>query len=170
MLPKKNHDSAELDDALGRITDVLGEIAAEAGKYGVTLALENHGGLPCTGEEQVDVIRKVNSEHLRATVDIGNYMVCGQEAVEGATIAAPYAAYVHVKDMRKRKSSKTPWGWEHDSCVVGSGAVDVQGCLGALAGTGYDGYVAIEYEAREEESSGVPRSVEFVRQALAAIA
>lgn len=159
-------DSTALDAGFNRIIDGLGRLATEAEKYGVVLALENHGGLPCTAEEQIDVIRKINSANLRATVDIGNYMGCGQESVSSCAISAPYAAYVHVKDFSKKKSTRTPWGWEHESAVLGAGAVDVPGCLKTLSDSGYDGYVALEYEAATDEESGVPESVDYLKSVL----
>jgi sugar phosphate isomerase/epimerase len=159
-------DSAALAAGFARIIDGLGTLAAEAKKYGVVLALENHGGLPCAAEEQIDVIRKINSANLRATVDIGNYMSCGQDSLAACAIAAPYAAYVHAKDFSRKKSTKYHWGWEPESTVLGSGDVDVAGCLGKLAEAGYDGYVALEYEASNDEESGVPESVEYLKSVL----
>ena len=133
------------------------------------LGLENHGGLPCTAEEQIDVIRKINSAHLRATVDIGNYMSCGQDSVESCRISAPYAAYVHVKDFAKKKSAVNPWGWEIEPSVLGTGVVDVPGCLAVLAEAGFTGHVAPEYEAKADEESAVTESIEYFNRVLEAL-
>ena len=159
-------DKSHLDAGIGRIVDGLGRLAVDAEKYGVILALENHGGLPCTAEEQIDVIRKINSAHLRATVDIGNYMSCGQDSVESCKISAPYAAYVHVKDFVKKKSAKNPWGWEIESSILGAGVVDVPGCLNALATAGFEGHVALEYEAEADEEPAVAESIEYLNSVL----
>lgn len=159
-------DPGALGEALARVRGALEEVTREAEKLGVVLALENHGGLPCLGTEQVQVIDDIDSPHLRATVDIGNYMGCGQEGIEGTRIAAPRAAYVHVKDMRKEPSSETPWGWKPQACTVGAGDVDVPGCLGTLAAAGYDGYLALEYEGPADETVGVPESVAYLKGVL----
>ena len=82
----------------------------EAEKYGLVLAIENHGGLPCTGEEQVEVIRAVNSPSLKATVDVGNYLEGNQEAQVGTRVAAPLAGYVHFKDFKKIPDAAAPFG------------------------------------------------------------
>lgn len=163
---KDRNDAKALTAAFGRVQDALASLAREAEKYGVVLALENHGGLPCSAEEQVDVIRKINSTHLRATIDIGNYMQCGQEGLEGTSIAGQYAAYVHVKDFRKNRSDVNPWGWETESSVVGKGNVDVPACIAALRSEGYDGYLALEYEAAEDEETGVAESIEYLKGAI----
>ena len=159
-------NQSHLDAGFSRIIDGLGRLALEAEKYGVILGLENHGGLPCSAEEQIDVIRKINSAHLRATVDIGNYMSCGQDSLESCKISAPYAAYVHVKDFVKKKSSENPWGWEIEASILGAGVVDVPGCLSVLAEAGFDGHVALEYEAKPEEETAVPESIEYFGRVL----
>lgn len=152
--------------AMYRIIDPLSELADYAEGLGVILALENHGGLPCTGEEQKAVINKINSPALRATVDVGNYMACGQEGIEGTKIAAPLCAYVHLKDMKKTPDDSTPWGWKPSAAILGKGDVDLPACIEEIARSGYDGWLAIEYEAPDDERKGIKESVEYIRSIL----
>jgi sugar phosphate isomerase/epimerase len=149
-----------------QIMDGLGEVTREAEKHGLVLALENHSGLPCTGEEQVEVIRAINSSSLKATVDVGNYMNGGQEGHIGSRLAAPYAAYVHFKDFAKVDDPKMPWGWNVKPCGLGEGAVNHRACLEALRDAGYNGFVALEYEGVEDEQTGVPKSVAYMKQVM----
>jgi len=149
-----------------RVLDGLGEVVREAERLGVVLALENHGGLPCLAEEQVEVIETISSPNLRATVDVGNYMMCGQEAEVGTAIAAKHAAYVHLKDYAKVPNSALPWGWDIETATVGAGDVDLVACLRALRDAGYDGFVALEYEGREPEETGVAKSVAAMNKAM----
>jgi sugar phosphate isomerase/epimerase len=161
-----NIDEKTKRDIFQRVIDALGVLSKEAEKLGLILALENHGGLPCTGEEQVEMIEKVGSKYLMATVDIGNYLQCGQEAVDGVRIASKYCAYVHAKDFKKKPDSSMPWGWNVSPCIVGEGDVDVTGCLSVLKKAGYDGYIALEYEGLEDERIGVPKSLEYVKSVM----
>lgn len=155
------------EESLQRIIDALSEATGEAEKLGVVLAMENHGGLPCTAEEQVTVIQSVDSPYLRATVDVGNYLQCGQEGHVGTAIAAPYAAYVHFKDEKKVSDASVPWGWKTEPCTVGRGDVEHKRCLEALAKAGYQGILALEYEGPDDEWKGVSESVAFMRGLLA---
>ncbi len=150
-----------------RILDGLGAVEKEARRLGVVLSLENHGGLPCSAEEQVDVIRQINSPFLRATIDVGNYMECGQAGHVGTAIAAPYCAYTHFKDFRKRPDTTAPRGFKLEACVIGEGDVDPKACVDALRKAGYDGVIAIEYEGVEDEITAVPRSVANMKKAMA---
>lgn len=156
-----------LEAAFKAIIPALEDVVTEAERLGVVLALENHGGLPCTGEEQVKVIETINSPSLRATIDVGNYMQGGQEGHDGTAAAAKHAAYIHFKDFKKTnppEGSRLPWGIE--SCTVGAGDVDHLKCLRALKGAGYEGFVAIEYEGPDDERKGVPESLAFTRNVI----
>jgi len=164
---KDRYDPQARGEARQYVLDALREVVEVAENRGVVLALENHGGMPCTGEEQVAVIQEVASEHLRATVDVGNYMSCGQEGHVGTQIAAPFAAYVHFKDFHKVIDERALWGWQTRPATVGGGDVDLPACLAALKAAGFDGFVALEYEGTDDETVGVPQSVEFMNQVMA---
>jgi sugar phosphate isomerase/epimerase len=164
--PKQRNDPSAKAKGVQRILDGLGAVVHEAEKSGVVLAIENHGGLPCTGEEQVEVIRKINSPSLKATVDVGNYLNGNQEAHVGTRIAAPVCAYVHFKDFKKIPDATAPYGRKIEACVLGEGAVDHRACLNALKKAGYDGFIALEYEGTEDEKTGVPRSVAFMKKVM----
>jgi sugar phosphate isomerase/epimerase len=149
-----------------RMLDGLAAVAKEAEKCGVTLALENHGGLPCTAEEQIEVVKAVNSPALRATIDVGNYMDGGQEGHVATALVAPYAAYVHFKDNKKVPDPSKPWGWKAVPTVLGQGDVNLAECVAALQNARYAGFVALEYEGGEDEATGVPKSVEVLKRLL----
>jgi len=161
-------DEAATAAARQRVMDGLGQVVKDAERLGLILAIENHGGLPCTGEEQVEVIKEIGSPSLRATIDVGNYMQGGQEGHVGTAVAAPYAAYVHFKDFRKIEDASSPLGYKLEATAIGEGDVDLPACVRALRKAGYDGTVALEYEAAEDETTGVPRSVENMNKAIAA--
>ena len=163
----KRYDMEARTACRDQVIEGLAAAVQEAKKHGIVLALENHGGFPCTGEEQVGVIREVNSPFLKATIDVGNYMGMGQEGHEGTRLAAQYAAYVHFKDFRKIPDPATPWGWRTQASVIGEGNVDLPACLKILGDAGYDGFVALEYEGAEDERTAVPRSFEYMKKVMA---
>jgi sugar phosphate isomerase/epimerase len=164
---KQRDDPAELDTARRRVLEALKRLTPEAERRGMVLALENHGGMPCTGEEQVAMIQAVNSPALRATIDVGNYMSGGQEGHVGARLAAAYAAYVHFKDFKKIDDPAKPWGWGVKATVVGEGDVDCGACLKALKEAGYNGFVALEFEDKDtDEMIGVPKSIRYMNEVM----
>jgi len=155
-------NAEEIKKALDKVIKGIELVLPSAEKNNVILALENHGGLPCTGEEQVEVIEKINSPFLKATIDVGNYMQCGQSGDEGTRIAAPYCRYVHFKDFKNDPTARR----ELRPTVVGKGDVDHAKCLQHIKNAGFDGFVALEYEGEEDEQIGVPASVEFMKSLI----
>ncbi|MFH1707964.1 MAG: sugar phosphate isomerase/epimerase family protein [Planctomycetota bacterium] len=153
-------DREGLQRGIDRVLQALETLVPVAARAGVVLALENHGGVPGTGEEQADMIKRINAPHLRATVDVGNYMSCGQSAVDGTRIAAPLCGYVHFKDFKKLADGRL------GACVIGKGDVDHAACLKILHAAGFNGYVALEYEGETEELAGVPESMAFVHKVM----
>ena len=149
-----------------RMIDGVGAVTKEAEKVGLVLALENHGGLPCTSDEQINVIKTINSPCLRATIDVGNYMQGGEEGHLAVAKVAPYCAYVHIKDFKKTPDKTKPWGWGTQACTVGEGDVNLPACIEALKKSGYKGFVALEYEGPEEEVTGVPKSVATLKKLI----
>lgn len=160
-------DAEAMAGAHQRVLDALGQVTRRAERLGVVLALENHGGLPCSASEQVEVIEAIGSPNLQATIDVGNYMACGQEAHEGTHVAAECCAYVHFKDFAKIPSAERPWGWTTRPATVGAGDIDHRACLLALREAAFDGFVALEYEGEDDESVGVPASVAYMNQVMA---
>lgn len=156
-------DAALLKAGTEKVLSALRELVPVAEECGVILALENHGGLPCSGEEQVEVITAIDSPFLRATVDVGNYMQYPQEPVDGVKAAAEYCTYVHVKDNRREADGSTK------ATILGEGDVDIPACLKIIEAAGFDGFVAIEYEGAEDELVGVPKSVAYMKSVLAGL-
>lgn len=152
-----------------RVVENLKRATEYAAKKKLVLALENHGGIPLTGEEQTAMIEQIDSPHLRATIDVGNYMSGGQEGVDGTRAAAKYCRYVHLKDFLKVPSDKKKWGWDIKPCTVGVGAVDHEACLKLLAAANYRDWVALEYEGPGDERIGVTESIYFMKKVMARI-
>jgi sugar phosphate isomerase/epimerase len=75
--------------------------------------------------------------------------------------ALPYCAYVHVKDYAKLPDGSLK------RVTVGEGDVDLVGCLRIIQESGFDGFVALEYEGEEDELTGVPTSMAVMKRALA---
>ena len=165
------NNPADLAKGFDIMMPALQEVVDEAEKLGVILALENHGGLPCTGEEQVKVIETINSPNLKATIDVGNYMQACQEGHDGSAVAAHLAAYIHFKDFKKIAPLEgSPLAWGIEACTVGEGDVEHLKCLQAINAVGYKGFIAIEYEGPDDEKIGVPESLAYTKQVIEQLA
>lgn len=141
------------------ICDCFAKCAEYGKQKGVILALEDHGGLSATSDQVLFYINKVNSPFFRANVDIGNFWNYGEEPAHGVKNTAPYAAMVHVKDLKKVNDKL-------ESVPVGEGDIDFIECFRILKNAGYNGYLCLEYEAKEEPKTGIKKSIEHIKKCL----
>ena len=89
-----------------------------------------------------DILKTVNSSHLRAVFDPANFVQCGQKAYPDAyELLKPYISYMHIKDARP------------DGHVVpaGTGIGNVENILSSLKKGGYDGFLSLEPHLGEFE-------------------
>jgi sugar phosphate isomerase/epimerase len=131
--------------------DCLKQVSDYAGKRGVLLGLENHGGITSTVEQLLGLVAAVDSPWLGVNLDTGNFHERVYESIEAA---APYAVAVQVKvEVSERGKAKEE--------------ADLARIVRILRGAGYRGFVALEYEAAEDPRQAVPRWLGRLREAAA---
>ncbi len=132
-------------DARRWCIDAIQECCKFAGEHGIILALENHGGIVTTAEQILSIVKEVQSEWFGVNLDTGNFR--GPDPYEELERVAPYAVTVQVKvDI-------TPQGKPRQEA-------DFPRIIDILKKSGYRGYVALEYEAKEDPKLAVPRYLE----------
>ena len=128
------------------------ETAAKyAASKGVLLALENHGGVTAKAEGLLEIVRQVNAPGFGVNFDSGNFRSTDDPYAELAQIA-PYAVNAQVKvDIYP--------GGQHQP-------TDLARVLNILRDAGYSGWVALEYEAKEEPLEAIPRYLDQLRKLI----
>jgi sugar phosphate isomerase/epimerase len=127
------------------------EACEHAGKYGVYLALENHGGITATPEQTLALVRAVKSDWFGVNLDTGNFHT--EDPYADLAKLAPYAVTVQIKTEVQRAGPK-----KQDA--------DLKRLIEMLRAVNYRGYVALEYEAAEDPKAAVPRHVEVLRKLI----
>jgi L-ribulose-5-phosphate 3-epimerase len=121
--------------------EVLRRVAAlveEARAADVILLHENCVGWASQGPEQtLDMLRSVDSSHLRLLFDVGNPVAYGQCGLSFLHAVAPWVQHVHVKDAAPKAG-----GFEYT--LPGAGRAQVALCIDALFRWGYRGAFSIE--------------------------
>ncbi|MFQ5809800.1 MAG: sugar phosphate isomerase/epimerase family protein, partial [Armatimonadota bacterium] len=147
----KAPDGVSDQEARKWVVECLEECSATAAEHGVILALENHGGVTATADGVLEMITAVDSEWCGLNLDTGNFRT--EDPYADIAKVAPYAVTTHVKtDVRPRGG--------------GAGPADFKRIVEILRGVGYRGYLSLEYEAREDPTTGVPKAVERMREAV----
>lgn len=140
-------------DAKANCIAALEECCAHAGTRGVMLGLENHGGIVASADALLDVVRAVQSPWLGVNLDTGNFH--SPDPYADLARCVPYAVNVQykVEMQREAKGPKEP--------------ADAARVVRLLRDGGYQGFVALEYEAAENPYEAVPRHLDELRRALA---
>ncbi|MBM4035495.1 MAG: sugar phosphate isomerase/epimerase [Planctomycetes bacterium] len=146
----KQKDQSD-DDAHKVLVATIEECCAYAGEHGVFLALENHGGPTATAQGTLKILRDVKSPWFGANLDTGNFHSADPYA-EIAAIA-PYAITTHVKVEMSAAGQKAQ-------------PADFPRIVKILRGAGYRGYLSIEYEAKEDPLTALPKHVKAIREAM----
>lgn len=131
-------------EVLGGMAEILrndrAATAAVLREHGVRLAYENH---PEHTPEQVFALIGDESDVLGAAVDTGWWATHGFDPVAAIRELRSRLFHVHLKDIKAAGA--------HDTCMHGTGIVDIDACVDALASSGYDGALSIEHEPYDHD-------------------
>jgi len=122
------------DQAAGWVAEVLKRGADYAGKKGVILGLENHGGITEKAETIVKIVKQVDSPWVGVNVDTGNF---NRNAYAQLETIMPWAVNVQVKTECKPDDTGKPAPSDWDRIAR------------MLIEKGYRGYLALEYEGKD---------------------
>ena len=137
---KKKADEP-LDAALNRCAKVCSQVCRYAARKGVMLALENHGGVTAYAKDLLSIVTQVKSPAFGINFDSGNFRST-EDPYQELEMIAPYAVNAQVK------VEITIGGKKQTS--------DLPRVVEILKNSGYSGWVALEYEAKEEPKEAIP--------------
>jgi sugar phosphate isomerase/epimerase len=139
-----------LEEAQKRVVAAMNECCEVAEKHGVMLALENHGGITDTPEHLLELVKPVKSKWLGVNIDTGNFHTADPYA-DIAKIA-PYGVVAQVK------TEVFPGNKREEA--------DLARVIKILKEANFHGYVALEYEAKEDPKAAVPKYVKELRKLI----
>ena len=143
--------NTELAEAKRLCIEGLEETSEYAGRKGIFLGLENHGGIVAEPEDLLSIVKAVKSPWVGINLDTGNFQT--DDPYADLARCAPYAVNVQLKvEIHRRNKSKEP--------------ADLDRLARILRDANYQGYVALEYEAAEDPWQAVPVWLKKIKQAL----
>jgi sugar phosphate isomerase/epimerase len=140
------------EKARARCVEAIQEACDHAGKYGIYLALENHGGLTADIELMLTLVKAVRHEWFGVNWDTGNFHSADPYA--DLERLAPYAVTVQIKSEIQRGPKEK----KEDA--------DLKRLIDILRAANYHGYVALEYEADEEPKQAIPRHIAALKKLM----
>jgi sugar phosphate isomerase/epimerase len=140
------------EEARDRCVASIQEACDHAAKYGILLALENHGGITATAHQLLGIVKAVKHDAFAVNLDSGNFRTA--DPYGDLEKIAPYAVVAQLK------TEIAPAG-------KGSEEADLKRLVDMLRKVNYRGYVVLEYEAKENAHQAVPRHLATLKKLLA---
>jgi len=137
------------DTAFGWALDCLRRCVDYAAKEGVVVALENHGGVTSTPAQVQKFLDALDSPWFGINLDFGNFR---DDPYPGYAQIAPRTVTTHAKVTYRKGEGKEP--------------VDYVQVAQIMQAAGYQGYISVEYEEKDDALAAVPRFVETLKQAF----
>ncbi len=143
-----------VDEAHKLAVEAIEECCDYAGKHGVFLALENHGGLTTKIDGIMRLVNDVKSPWFGVNLDTGNFRGVSLDEMYGHLARlAPYALNVQIKvTMLDERKQEVP--------------ADFKRLAKILTDAAYRGYIVLEYEADDDPRQACPRVIEQLREAF----
>ena len=127
----------------------LEECGEAAGRAGIFLGIENHGGVVAESNDLVDIVRAVRSRWVGINLDTGNFKT--EDPYADLAAIAPWAVNVQFKAFIRRRGQ--PQDDPRDDARV----------FKILRDAGYQGFVALEYELKDSPWTRVPVLLEEMK-------
>jgi len=131
----------------------LEECGDYAGKRGIFLGIENHGGIVAEPGDLLDIVRSVRCPWIGINLDSANFQT--DDPYRDFERCAPYAVNVQMKAEVRPRGEK-------------SEDADLARLVKILRAANYQGYVALEYESKEDPWKAVPGLLKRMRELFAA--
>ncbi len=135
------------DEAHALMVSAIEECCDYAGKYGVHLALENHGGPTATAEGLLKFVHDVDSPWFGVNLDGGNFR--GDDPYAELAQIAPYALNAQIK------------------AKVGGAPADYKRLAKIMRDAKYRGYIVLEFEEPGNVREECVRHMNEIRAAFA---
>lgn len=117
-------------------------------KRGITLGIENHGGITGRASTVLEILHRVDSPYAGINLDIANFEgKTDEEMYSDIQACVPQATHTHIRDVFGE--TKRP--------------IDLDRVWRIFAEGGYKGYVSAEYEAEEDPITAVPKLMDKIK-------
>jgi len=138
-------------DAHRLAVEAIEECCDHAGKYGVFLALENHGGITSEVDDMLAIVHDVNSPWFGVNMDTGNFR--SADIYGDLAKLAPYTLNVQVKVVIHPAGQQSqPSDFSHLAKI--------------LRTAGYRGYIVLEFEEAGNPRNECKKYLERIREAF----
>ena len=118
-----------LAEHIAECVRVLRAVAPLAREQGITIAIENHGGVDLLAREMVELVERAGPGTVGVCLDTGNPPYAAEDPLLAVELLAPYTVTTHLRDTRVWT---TPDGALAQWVPLGAGNLDLARVLALL--------------------------------------
>ena len=131
------------------ISDKLRTLGRKAADYGLTVIVENHGGLMATSSDCLDLFDAVSLDNVKLNYDAANFIhYGGEDAVAAWKKVKDITGFTHLKSVSESGFGKGVF------CRIKDGVMDYKAIIQEIKDSDYSGCLCLEYEKPEDVVSG----------------
>lgn len=170
---EKTGEGRSFRSMMPKLAVTVREISDYAAAHGIKTCSENHGRIAQDSDRMEAFVSLVNHDNYGLLVDMGNFLCVDEDPAIAVSRVANYAFHAHAKDMLVLPHDTDGTGliatrgagWLR-ATAIGHGSVPVERCLKILKRAGYDGWVSLEYEGKEDCLWGITEGLKNLRAYL----
>lgn len=144
--------------AMDVFVEGLREVLASAESVGVDVLVEPEPDLLVETSAQFHELQeRIDSPRLKCNFDAGHFFCVDEDPAALVADLNAETRHYHLEDI--------PADRAHEHTQLGDGAMDIEGFLGAVEATGYDGFVTVELYPYESTAAETARDAHrYLRQ------
>ncbi|MFH1904856.1 MAG: sugar phosphate isomerase/epimerase family protein [bacterium] len=132
----------------------LKEMGQLAQDEGITVVLENHGGLLAKASNCRKLLEEVGMENVKLNYDPANFLYYGEDPVKALDEVLPLIDFTHFKSVKYENGKP-----KH--CRLNEGVIDYKKIFEKLLPS-YSGYLGLEYEESKDVERGTMDDLEYL--------
>lgn len=132
---------------------LAGELAAE---YGMTVVLENHGGVLTLASECRKIVEESGQDNVKLNYDPANFLFYGEDPLSALDEVLDCTGFTHFKSVKYSQDGNPEY------CRIREGVIDYNAIFDKLFAT-YNGYLGLEYEEPEDAEQGTVDDFEYLK-------
>ena len=139
---------AHTEEEFTRVTNRLRELGKQATDLGLTVIVENHGGLMATSSDCLRLFEKIGMDNVTLNYDAANFLhYGGEDPLTALKATRDVVGFTHLKSVSESGFQKGVF------CRIRDGVIDYQPILAELD-MFYAGCFCLEYEKPEDVMEG----------------
>lgn len=152
----QNKDDQAIYD---QVSQAIKTVAQEAAQRGITVALENHGGLTGSIEQCNRILAGINESNVGLNYDPANFLMYDQNPLEALDRLEYPIVFTHLKSLKINSNGSKEY------CRINDGVIDYRPIVKRLL-VGYDGFYGLEYEEPADVFEGTLDDLKSLRNIL----